>query len=78
PFMSLYVSDSDPAADAAVLSQLRQLNHWQGERALRHHLGIALWAEVNLRLVNPQRSEEGFIASFVNVDDRHRAEQNLT
>jgi PAS domain S-box-containing protein len=57
---------------------LRGLGHWQGERALRNKKGRVLWADVSLRLVDPQRPEEGFIASFVNVDDRHRAEQRLT
>ena len=48
------------------------------ERALRHRRSTPLWAEVALRLVNQNRAEEGFIASFVNVDDRHRAEQNAS
>jgi PAS domain S-box-containing protein len=76
---SLYASDVDTNTEADVMSVLRSLGHWQGERALLHLRGGApLWAEVALRLVNPHSPEEGFIASFVNVDDRHRAEQNLT
>lgn len=75
---SLYSTEIDTNSEPDVMSVLRSLGHWQGERALRHRRGTALWAEVALRLVNPQRAEEGFIASFVNVDDRHRAEQKLT
>ncbi|HET8870482.1 MAG TPA: PAS domain S-box protein [Aquabacterium sp.] len=76
--MSLYATEVDTNSEPDVMSVLRSLGHWQGERALRHRRGTALWAEVALRLVNPQKPEEGFIASFVNVDDRHRAEMNLT
>ena len=75
---SLYATEIDSNSEPDVMSVLRSLGHWQGERALRHPRGIALWAEVALRLVNPAKAEEGFIASFVNVNDRHRAEQNLT
>ncbi|HET8695584.1 MAG TPA: PAS domain S-box protein [Aquabacterium sp.] len=76
--MGLYATEVDSNSEPDVMSVLRSLGHWQGERALRHRRGTALWTEVALRLVNPQKPEEGFIASFVNVDDRHRAELNLT
>jgi len=77
--IDLYASEVDLNTDADVNSVLRSLGHWQGERALRvTRTGLPLWAEVAMRLVNPVRPEEGFIASFVNVDDRHRAEWNLT
>jgi PAS domain S-box-containing protein len=76
---SLYAIDVDLNTEGDVMSVLRSLGHWQGERALRQMpAGQALWTEVAMRLVNPLRPEEGFIASFVNVDDRHRAELNLT
>ena len=82
PLASLYITDVDTSTlartDDQILAQLSEQGHWQGERALRHPRGTPLWAEVNLRLVKPDHPEEGFIASFVNVDDRHRAEQNLT
>lgn len=78
PWLSLYAEDADNNTDPDITSMLRSLGHWQGERALRTRQGGTMWAEVALRLVNPHRAEEGFIASFVNVDDRHRAEQNLT
>ncbi len=78
PLLSLYALDADNNTEPDITGMLRSLGHWQGERALRTRKGRTLWAEVSLRLVNPQRPEEGFIASFVNVDDRHRAEQRLT
>lgn len=79
PLSELYASEVDLNTEGDVMSVLRSLGHWQGERALRQMpTGQALWTEVAMRLVNPVRPEEGFIASFVNVDDRHRAEWNLT
>ena len=76
---ALYATEVDLHTDADIHSVLRSLGHWQGERALRvTPTGLPLWAEVSMRLVNPLRPEDGFIASFVNVDDRHRAEWNLT
>ena len=82
PLASFYTADVDSSTltrtDGQVIAQLTEHGHWQGERALRHPRGTPLWAEVNLHLVNPDKPDEGFIASFVNVDDRHRAEQNLT
>ncbi|RZI81563.1 MAG: PAS domain S-box protein [Rubrivivax sp.] len=78
PLMGFYAADPDASTDAQALALLNQNGQWQGERALMHARGLPLWAEVNLRLVTPDRPEEGFIASFVNVDDRRRAEQNLT
>jgi PAS domain S-box-containing protein len=78
PLLSLYALDVDNHSDADINSVLRSLGHWQGERALRTLHGKLMWVQVALRLVNAQRPEEGYIASFVNVDDRHRAEQNLT
>ena len=76
---TLYATEVDLNTEADVTSVLRSLGHWQGERALRiTPTGQALWTEVAMRLVNPTRPEDGFIASFVNVDARHRAEWNLT
>ncbi|WP_294636842.1 PAS domain S-box protein [uncultured Aquabacterium sp.] len=78
PLVSLYASEADIDAEPEVMSLLRSLGHWQGERALRRPNGTTLWTEMAVRLVNAERPAEGFIASFVNVDARHRAEQNLT
>lgn len=80
---ALYAPELDLNTEADVTSVLRSLGHWQGERALRVRTAgqgqtQGIWAEVAMRLVNPARPEEGFIASFVNVDARHRAEWNLT
>jgi len=83
PLTGFYAPTTPTSTDtedlnAQALALLNQQGHWQGERALLHPRGVPQWAEVNLRLVAPELPDEGYIASFVNVDDRHRAEQNLT
>src|SRR5690606_21871633 len=77
PLLACYLTGDDQQSDADVLALLHQQGHWQGERALCGARGATLWAEVNLRLVNPRRPEEGHIASFVNVHERHQARQEL-
>ncbi len=58
---------------------LRVHGEWVGERPLRRMSGELVWVRVSKRLV--AKSESGgdpdgdLIASYVNVDDRHRAEQ---
>ncbi|MEY4765206.1 MAG: hypothetical protein RI907_1879 [Pseudomonadota bacterium] len=78
PWVSLYAQEADLLHDPETQSMLRSLGHWHGERALKVRHGGSLWTELSLRLVNPARPEEGFIASFVNVDARHLAEARLT
>ena len=50
---------------------------WIGERQLRQRDGRLLWVQVSTRRVSDQQPEGGVIASFVNVDARHHAEQAL-
>jgi len=54
---------------------LRQYGRWTGERQLRRRDGRLLWVQVSKRLVSDGDVSGGIIASYVNVDDRHRAEQ---
>jgi PAS domain S-box-containing protein len=53
---------------------LRQHGRWSGELQLRRRDGMLLWVQAGLRLVSQGDVEAGFIASFVDVDARHRAE----
>ncbi len=78
PVSGLYAAGPDHALPTDISGMLNGLSHWQGERALRTAQGGTLWAQVALRLVDPAQPSQGYIASFVNVDARHRAEQNLT
>jgi len=54
---------------------LRQFGRWVGERQLRRSDGLLLWVQVSKRLVVEGDPAGGIIASYVNVDARHRAEQ---
>ena len=46
-----------------------------GEQLLRRRDGRLLWVQVSNRLVSNNDPSAGFIASYVNVDARHRAEK---
>jgi len=56
-------------------ASLRDHGNWVGERQLRCHDGRLLWVLVTKRLVREGDVAGGIIASYVNVDGRHRAEQ---
>jgi PAS domain S-box-containing protein len=57
------------------LNALKQHGRWSGELPLKRRDGRLLWMQVSKRLVTEGDLEGGIIASYVNVDDRHRAEQ---
>jgi PAS domain S-box-containing protein len=69
---------ADPAEFARRWPQqerdLRELGRWSGELQLRRRDGTLLWVQAGLRLAVDGAPEQGFIASYVNVDARHRAE----
>lgn len=48
---------------------------WSGEHPLRRRDGTLVWVQASQRLVVDGDPSGGFIASYVNVDDRHRAQQ---
>ena len=56
-------------------ASLRETGRWDGERPLRRADGRLLWVQVSMRLVHQGDLSGGIIASYVNVDARHRAEQ---
>lgn len=62
---------------ALAMTGMGQGGRWSGEHQLRRKDGSLVWVQVGLRLVVDADPEGGFIASYVNVDDRHRAQQAL-
>jgi PAS domain S-box-containing protein len=59
----------------------RELNlhgRWSGERQLRRRDGRLVWAQISKRLVDRARPRGGIIASYVDVDARHRAERAVS
>ena len=55
--------------------ELQRAGHWNGERQLRRRDGRCLWVQVSKRLVVAGDAAGGIIASYVDVDARHRAER---
>ena len=60
---------------ALAMNGMSHGGRWSGEHQLRRKDGTLVWVQVGQRLVVDGDPEGGFIASYVNVDDRHRAEQ---
>jgi PAS domain S-box-containing protein len=58
-----------------VSRDLRTHGRWSGERQLRLRDGGLIWVQVSKRLVVEGDPAGGIIASYVNVDARHRAER---
>jgi PAS domain S-box-containing protein len=56
-------------------AELRRHGRWTGERQLRLRDGRLRWVQISKRLVTPGDVSGGIIASYVDVDARHRAER---
>jgi PAS domain S-box-containing protein len=56
-------------------ASMQHVGRWLGERQLRHRNGSMIWVQVSKRVVDESDPDAGYIASYVNVDDRHRAQQ---
>ncbi len=61
----------------AVEQALKARGIWRGERRVRRRDGSALWMQISKRVMRPGAPDEGVIATYVNVDDRWRAQQSL-
>jgi PAS domain S-box-containing protein len=73
---SLFVDADEYAARwPQQQNDLRLFGRWSGELQIRRRDGRLLWVQAGLRLVRAGDLSAGFIASFVDVDARHRAEQ---
>ena len=76
PFQSLFPDRAEfNRLWAREDEQMRRRGRWSGERQLRRRDGQLLWVQVSKRLVVEGDPTGGMIASYVNVDARHRAEQ---
>ncbi|MFN3812310.1 MAG: PAS domain S-box protein [Roseateles asaccharophilus] len=60
-----------------IRQALASRGQWNGELRLRRRDGSGLWTQVNQRVMRPGAPDEGVIATYVNVDDRWRAQQSL-
>jgi len=60
---------------ASTWTGMQRDGNWKGERQLRRRDGSLIWVQVSARPIIERDPEAGLIASYVNVDDRHRAQQ---
>lgn len=70
PLRQLFIGTAPDAE-----TTLRHRGRWMGEHPMRRRDGRLMWVQVSNRLVAGNDPAAGFIASYVNVDARHRAEQ---
>ncbi|WAC72511.1 PAS domain S-box protein [Roseateles sp. SL47] len=61
----------------AVAKALSEAGLWRGERRVRRRDGSILWMQVSKRHVRAGQPETGLIATYLSVDERHRAQQSL-
>jgi PAS domain S-box-containing protein len=71
-FPSLEEYERQWADETAALSAT---GRWTGERQLRRRDGRLIWVQASKRLVLEGQTAAGVIASYVNVDDRRRAQE---
>ena len=60
-----------------ALRMLRQQGRYHGEHPLRRRDGQLVWMQVAQRLVDEADESAGRICTFVDVDERHRAREEL-
>ena len=62
---------------SVMQAALASEGQWRGERRLRRRDGSLLWVQVSKRVMRAGAPDEGVIATYVNVDERWRAQQSL-
>ena len=75
PLSALFAAGEFETRWAQAEQALRTQGRWSGERPLRLPDGRLLWVQVSKQLVTQGDLAGGVIASYVNVDARHRAER---
>lgn len=74
----LFESPQDYAQQLATMqAALAESGQWRGERRLRRRDGSLLWVQVSKRVMRAGLPEADVIATYVNVDERWRAQQSL-
>ncbi len=77
PLGRLLQDGDDDGGRRSRAEALRLFGRWTGEQQIRRRDGRLIWVQVSMRLVVDGDPDGGTIASYVNVDDRHRAEQSV-
>jgi PAS domain S-box-containing protein len=69
--------DAHQRQEQEELRMLRQQGRYHAERPLRRRDGSLLWVQVAQRLVDEADETAGRICSYVDVEERHRAREEL-
>ncbi len=78
PHAELFESPAEFERDRRSQSRtLAEAGLWRGERRVRRRDGSILWMQVSKRPVRPGQPQAGVIATYLSVDERHRAQQSL-
>ncbi len=78
PLQALYESQHEYEHIGRLTQMaLQDSGLWRGERRVRRRDGSLLWMQVSKRLMRQGLADEALIATYVNVDDRWRAQQSL-
>ncbi len=78
PHAALFGSPGEFEHERRVVSRaLSQAGQWRGERRVRRRDGSSLWVQISKRHVRADDPDAGIIATYLSVDDRHRAQQSL-
>ncbi|MGM9512678.1 PAS domain S-box protein [Roseateles sp. DB2] len=78
PMQALYESQHEYEHIGRLTQMaLQDSGLWRGERRVRRRDGSLLWMQVSKRLMRQGLADEALIATYVNVDDRWRAQQSL-
>lgn len=78
PHAELFESPAEFERDRRAQSRtLADSGLWRGERRVRRRDGSILWMQVSKRPVRPGQPQAGVIATYLSVDERHRAQQSL-
>ncbi len=78
PHAELFESPAEFERDRrAAARTLADTGLWRSERRVRRRDGSILWMLVSKRPVRPGQPEAGIIATYLSVDERHRAQQSL-
>ncbi len=75
PLAALFLESEFETRWAQTERALLAHGRWTGERPMRLHDGRTLWVQASKQLVTRGDLSGGVIASYVNVDARHRAER---
>ncbi len=78
PHAELFDSPAEFERDRRAQTRtLGESGLWRGERRVRRRDGSILWMQVSKRPVRPGQPQAGIIATYLSVDERHRAQQSL-